>query len=186
MTDAPDTTAADAAAPGGAAGSFVSRIVVAMNSDATVPRVTTLALRFYLASAIFLEVKNKIGPKWAGWLDWMPTDLVENAHHDLGFYQIFLAAIVEPHARVFAGLVAFGELGVCIALFLGGMTRLAAAVGIFLTMNYALLNAAGTPLSVSNDCALLVGFLVVLLTAPGRVLGVDAYLSKRWPRSILW
>jgi uncharacterized membrane protein YphA (DoxX/SURF4 family) len=182
-----DSGVADAHRPRGhTARGVLARIGVAMHGDVTVPRVTTLPLRLYLASAFILEVKNKIGPgKWTAWLEWMPTDITDQVQHVAGFYRPFLTAIVLPHATLFGALVALGEAGVSIALLIGGLTRLAAAVGILLTANYALLN--GTSLTaVSNDRALLVGFIVVLLTAPGRVFGVDAYLARRWPRSILW
>jgi uncharacterized membrane protein YphA (DoxX/SURF4 family) len=126
-----DSGTADVHPSGHTARGVLARIGIVMDSDATVPRVTTLPLRLYLASAFILEVKNKIGPgKWTAWLEWMPTDIADQVQHVAGFYRLFLTAIVLPHATLFGALVALGEAGVSIALLIGGLTRLAAAVGI--------------------------------------------------------
>lgn len=164
----------------------MSPLEAVMATDVTVPRGTTLLLRLYLGAAFLNEVRHKVGVgTWTDWLKWMPGDISNHAQHGTGIYDAFLTVVVVPHGTLFAALVALGELGVVIAMLLGAGTRLGAAVGILLTTNYALLN--GTSLTaVSNDRALLVGFIVVLLTAPGRVLGLDAYLARRWPRFPLW
>jgi uncharacterized membrane protein YphA (DoxX/SURF4 family) len=176
-------TVADAA---GSSSTVMSPLSSVMAMHGTVPRIVALPLRLYLASAFLMEVRHKVAPgKWTGWIQWMPTHILHHVQHNTGLYSDFLASIVVPHGALFAALVALGELGVTISLLLGLTTRLGAAVGILLTMNYALLNGTSLP-SVSNDRALLVGFIVVLLAAPGRVLGLDAYLARRWPRVILW
>jgi thiosulfate dehydrogenase [quinone] large subunit len=157
-----------------------------MATHATVPRSTTLLLRLYLGTAFLNEARHKVGPgEWAGWISWMPGFIAQHVQHDTGHYIAFLQSVVVPHGVLFAGLVAIGETAVGAAMLLGVTTRFAAVIGILLTTNYALLN--GTSLTdVSNDRALLVGFIVVLLTAPGRVFGIDAYLARRWPRAICW
>jgi uncharacterized membrane protein YphA (DoxX/SURF4 family) len=170
----------------GSRSSVMSRLNSVMAMHATMPRITALPLRLYLGSAFLSEVRHKIGPgTWTGWLHWMPAHILRHVQHDTGLYRDLLASIVLPHGTLFAALVALGELGVAISLLLGLATRLGVAVGILLTVNYALLNGTSL-LDVSNDRALLVGFIVVLLTAPGRVLGFDAYLARRWPRAPFW
>ncbi len=157
-----------------------------MATHATVPRSTTLLLRLYLGTAFLNEARHKVGPgTWGGWISWMPGFIAQHVQHGTGLYIAFLRSVVVPHGALFAGLVAIGETAVGMAMLLGLTTRFAGAVGIILTTNYALLN--GTSLTdVSNDRALLVGFIVVLLTAPGRVFGIDRYLARRWPRGIWW
>jgi thiosulfate dehydrogenase [quinone] large subunit len=164
----------------------VAGLTAAMAAHATVARSTTLLLRLYLGSAFLNEARHKIGPgTWSGFITWMPTFIAQHVQHGTGPYIAFLRDVVVPHGALFAALVAIGETAVGIAMLLGVTTRAAAAVGIILTTNYMLLN--GTSLTdVSNDRALLVGFIVVLLTAPGRVFGIDKYLARRWPRAILW
>jgi len=168
------------------AGAGLSGLASVIGTHATVARSTTLLLRLYLGTAFLNEARHKVGPgTWAGWISWMPGFIAQHVQHGTGPYIAFLQSIVVPHGVLFAGLVAIGETAVGSAMVLGLTTRLAAAVGIILTANYALLN--GTSLTdVSNDRALLVGFIVVLLTAPGRVLGIDTYLARRWPRVIVW
>jgi uncharacterized membrane protein YphA (DoxX/SURF4 family) len=187
MTSTATAPAADVApSQVGAVARFLSSIAVATGGGSTMPRATTVALRVYLGVAVLLEVRHKIGPKhWSGWITWMPGFLGGHVQHHPGWYSSFLGAVVLPHATLFAALVALGELGVSISLLAGVATRLGAAVGILLTTNYVLLNGTGFS-DVSNDRALLVGFLVVLLAASGRTCGVDMYLAKRWPRVWLW
>lgn len=164
----------------------VPGLTAAMATHATVARSTTLLLRLYLGSAFLNEARHKIGPgTWSGWITWMPTFIAQHVQQGTGPYTVFLRDVVVPHGDLFAALVAIGETAVGTAMLLGATTRAAAVVGIMLTTNYMLLN--GTRFTdVSNDRALLVGFIVVLLTAPGRVFGVDTYLARRWPRVILW
>jgi len=38
----------------------------------------------------------------------------------------------------------------------------------------------------SEDAAVFFSALVCLLGAAGRVLGIDAYLARRWPQVLLW
>jgi len=62
------------------------------------------------------------------------------AGNPIGWYRDFLQTTVLPHAEVFATLQTIGEVVVGVGLLLGIMTRLAAAVGLFLALNYGLAN----------------------------------------------
>jgi uncharacterized membrane protein YphA (DoxX/SURF4 family) len=115
----------------------------------------------------------------------MPGYVKDAVPHTVWFYQPMLTRVVLPHAALFAGVVAVGELVVGAALFLGVGTRGATALGALLTINYFLLNGLRV-VDVGNDLALMVGCVVVLLSAAGRTFGIDAYLARRWPAVLLW
>lgn len=97
-------------------------------------------------------------------------------------YKAFLQAVVLPHVSVFAPLVIAGELIVGITMLLGFATRAGAVVGIVLLSNYFL--SKGLPIwaSSSNDIPDIVLCILVLMSAAGRVFGVDQYLVQRFPR----
>jgi hypothetical protein len=64
------------------------------------------------------------------------------------------------------------------------MTRVGAAVAMFLFLNYMLAEGRRSP--DSEDAAVFFIALVVFLGRAGRVWGIDAYLAKRWPKSPFW
>ena len=82
-------------------------------------------------------------------------------------------------------MVRWGELLVGIALVLGLGTRFAAAVGIFMNLNF-LLAQGESLIGPSNNAAFIFAQLVVLLGAAGRSFGIDFYLGRKWPRAPLW
>ena len=101
-------------------------------------------------------------------------------------YQQFLQHVVIPHATIFSYLVILGELTAGISLLLGLGTRVGSAVAMFLFLNFLFAKGRLFWSPDSEDAAVFFSALVCLLGAAGRVWGVDAYLAKRWPRSILW
>jgi hypothetical protein len=70
-------------------------------------------------------------------------------------------------------------------MLLGLTTRLASVVSIFLLLNYlfAKPSVIGIP---GIDTADIVLSIVVLVTAAGRVFGIDHFLHRRFPRVPLW
>ncbi len=70
-------------------------------------------------------------------------------------------------------------------MLLGCTTRLAAMVSIFMLLNYwfATSSVTGIP---GLDTADLVLSIIVLVTAAGRVFGLDQLLHRRWRRVPLW
>jgi uncharacterized membrane protein YphA (DoxX/SURF4 family) len=101
------------------------------------------------------------------------------------WYRPFLSSIVLPHLELFTRLVLIGELYVGFALLLGLTTRLAALVSIFMLLNYLFAKSSITGIP-GLDTADLVLSLIVLVTAAGRVLGLDHFLYRRFPRVPLW
>jgi NADH dehydrogenase len=89
-----------------------------------------------------------------------------------------MTSVVLPHATLFAGLVATGEVAVGTCLILGLGTRIAAPIGAFLTLNYFLLKG-GALWSVSNDVAFVVGLLGLAITGGGRAFSLAALIAPR-------
>jgi thiosulfate dehydrogenase [quinone] large subunit len=96
------------------------------------------------------------------------------------FYVPFLRAVVLPHAHGFAYLISFGELLVGAALLAGLFSRLAAFGGLLLVFNFLL--ARGDGIGVNGTMPFVVMTLTLMLTGPGRSLGLDAALRGRLPR----
>ena len=93
-------------------------------------------------------------------------------------------AFVARHASVTAPLQAISELGFGVALVTGTAGRLvaAAAAGFLFTLWLSELGTAWI-------WELLVPTIVaaaLALTRPGRTWGVDALLSRRWPKPPIW
>src|SRR5437868_13887724 len=91
-----------------------------------------------------------------------------------------------PHSTLFSYLVMTGEAIAAVSLLTGTMTRVGAAVALFLFLNYMLAKGRMFWAPDSQDAGVFFIALVVFLGRAGRVWGVDAYLAKRWPKSLLW
>jgi thiosulfate dehydrogenase [quinone] large subunit len=101
-------------------------------------------------------------------------------------YLHFVQNVVIPHATLFSYLVMTGEAVAALSLLTGTMTRIGAAIAMFLFLNYMFAKGRMFWSPDSEDAAVFFIALVVFLGRAGRVWGVDAYLAKRWPRSSLW
>jgi thiosulfate dehydrogenase (quinone) large subunit len=97
-----------------------------------------------------------------------------------GLYAPFLRGVVLPHAHVFAILVSCGELLVGAALLAGLFSRFAAAAGLLLTLNFML--GHGDGIGANNTAPWVFMMLTLMLTSPGRTLGLDAALRGKVPR----
>jgi len=135
--------------------------------------------RLYLAATYLLSDHGSGTPGE------MQQLLTSWSHKGRLWYQPFLTAVAAPHADLFTKLVLAGELYVGIAMLLGLTTRLASVVSIFVLLNYlfAKPSVIGIP---GIDTADIVLSIVVLVTAAGRVFGIDQFLHRRFPRVPLW
>jgi uncharacterized membrane protein YphA (DoxX/SURF4 family) len=141
-----------------------------------------------------------IGLLWLGSLRWkLPPDFIpttgrglmdwlqlEVQHAAFGFYGDFVEAIVIPNFTLFAWLIFLLELLIGLSLLTGTWTRLGAVLGLLMSINLGigLLEVPGEwPWSYMM---LAMWHGVFLVTAPGRVLGVDAWLRKRLPAGSFW
>lgn len=103
-----------------------------------------------------------------------------NAENSPAFYQNFVEAVVIPHRGLFAGLVAYGELLIGIALILGLATRYASIAGALLVANFWLAKGQGVLDGSNHDVVWLVIFLVLALIPAGKIAGLDDGLSDRF------
>ena len=101
-------------------------------------------------------------------------------------YLHFVQQAVIPHASLFSYLVMTGEAFAAISLLTATLTRLGAAVAGFIFLNYMLAKGRIFWSPDSEDGALIIITLLLFFGRAGRVFGVDRYLAKRWPNSILW
>lgn len=113
--------------------------------------------------------------------DWIGRQIGDVANLDLySWYKSFLLNYVVPHHELFGNLVMFGEFLVGACLLLGFFTRVAAAVGLFLMLNYMFgpgMAQGGAPLAQQQTFA--VCMILFLLSNPGRVLGLDGLIFRR-------
>lgn len=96
------------------------------------------------------------------------------------FYRSFVEAVVIPNKALFAGLVAYGEFAVGLALILGLATRYASVAGALLVGNFWLAKGQGVLEGANHDVVWLVIFLVLALVPAGRIAGLDGGLSDRY------
>jgi thiosulfate dehydrogenase (quinone) large subunit len=105
------------------------------------------------------------------------------------FWKSFLETVVAPRAEVFGWAFALGELAVGIGLIVGLFTRVAAGGGIALMILVLLGSGRGEP-GATWDMWVTAGLtakfallLLVLLFAvnPGKIWGLDGWISKRRP-----
>jgi uncharacterized membrane protein YphA (DoxX/SURF4 family) len=94
-----------------------------------------------------------------------------------GPYADFLAEAVLPNSGIFAQLVTLGELGAGVSLTLGLFTRLGAATGMLLVLNFMLMRGVGG-VEASIDRIFFVACAICLLTGAGRVWGMDGPLRR--------
>jgi len=101
-------------------------------------------------------------------------------------YLDFVQQVVIPHVNLFSYLVMTGEAFAAISLLTGTLTRLGAALAGFLFLNYMLAKGRIFWSPDSEDGALIVITLLLFFGRAVRIFGIDSYLAKRWPKSLLW
>lgn len=94
------------------------------------------------------------------------------------FYRPFLTGVVLPNATTFALLVALGEWVVGLSLTVGLLTRLGAAIGIVLAVNYLFLKGTVSILRGDDTWLYVVSFVSFFLGAAGRIWGLDARVGR--------
>lgn len=133
------------------------------------------------------SLRWKLPPDFApaagrGLMDWL---LLEVQHPAFDFYANFVESTIIPNFALFAPLIFLAELLVGLGLLTGTLTRLVSFVGLMMSINLGigLLEVPGEwPWSYAM---LAMWHGTFLITAAGRVWGVDAWLRKRWPR-VAW
>ncbi len=104
-------------------------------------------------------------------------------HH---WYYDFLTQYVLPNAHLIGVLVTVGELAAGALLAIGLANRLAGLLVAFMTFNYLMATQhIGLVFQLENSSFILAGILI-MLSAPGRAMGIDWFLYRAFPKSILW
>jgi thiosulfate dehydrogenase (quinone) large subunit len=139
-----------------------------------------LPLRLFAGWVFLMEALGKLTSGWVptgklavivgGWL---------REGKPYSFYAPFLRDVVLPHAHGFSLTIVGGELLVGSALLAGLFSRWASLGGLFLTLNYLL--ARGDGLGPNPTAPFLFIFVTLMLTQPGRALGIDAALRGKVP-----
>jgi uncharacterized membrane protein YphA (DoxX/SURF4 family) len=149
-----------------------------------VPRSLLALLRIYLGVILLITVFGKLtrDTPFSGEM----LGFLRAMHNTSPWYQHFLQRVVIPNASLFSDLVMAGELAAGISLLTGTVTRLGAAIAMFLFLNYMLAKGRWFWSPDSEDAAVFFIAFVVLIGRAGRVAGVDGYLAKRWPNAPFW
>jgi uncharacterized membrane protein YphA (DoxX/SURF4 family) len=120
------------------------------------------------------------------WLTVMPKIVARQASENpLGFYKQFLEGTVLPHSNVFAQLTAWGETVVGLGLTLGLLTGLASLAGLVLVVNYGLATQWMSPGQQGFHLVLFFLMLAFLVSRAGRTWGLDGWIARQRPRSLL-
>ena len=110
--------------------------------------------------------------------DWIGRQIGDLATIDLyPWYKKFLVDYVVPHHELFGYFVMTGEILVGACLVLGLLTRLGACVGLFLVINYYLgIGVARGGATLAQQQTFIVCLIIIILSNPGRTLGLDGLL----------
>jgi len=150
-------------------------------SSPVVPLIYLLPLRLWVGASFVIAGRFKIiQGAWGG--DYAPMveeHVVENLDKAFDFYRPFLESVVLPNTATFAILVGWGELLFGLSIFLGLFTRLGAAVGIFVVLNFTF--SEGWPIWLpGGDPGYIWTMLTLLVCGAGRIWGVDQILRNKW------
>ncbi len=152
----------------------------------TVPRFLIVILRVYLGVILIVTNTGKLfrddpfSTEMLGFLRGVATRRASAP------YLHFLQQVVIPNAKLFSYLIMTGEAVAAISLLTGTMTRLGAAIAMVLFLNYMFAKGRLFWSPDSEDAAVFFIALIVFLGRAGRAWGIDRYLAKRWPKSLLW
>ena len=135
-----------------------------------------------------LSLRWKLPPDFTpahgrGLMDWF---LLEVQHPAFDFYGQWVEMTVIPNFLFFAWLVFLAELGTGLSLLTGTLTRLGAFIGLLMSLNLGigLLDVPGEwPWSYMM---MIMWHGVFVVTAAGRVFGMDALLHKKLQRRNPW
>lgn len=146
-----------------------------------VPLAAFVPLRLLFGAIMLLEGWGKLR---GGWLH--GTALLNTLNRWVSEgkpYPFFMPMIdtAQAHPKIFGTLVTAGELVVGASMLLGLLSRFCSFLGAVMVFSFAF--GAGQGLAPPGN-AILMGsvFVIFMLVAPGRVLGIDQLLRARVPR----
>jgi thiosulfate dehydrogenase [quinone] large subunit len=142
------------------------------------PNVALLVARLYAGQFLLQTGLGKLSRGFLGGGVLMPQLERFLAGTPYAWYRAWLVNVVIPHEHVFAVLTSLGETLVGVALLVGALTRVSAAVGIFMVGNF--LFAKGWANSAANlDKTFIALLLVVLIGGAGQYWGLDGWWNRR-------
>lgn len=113
--------------------------------------------------------------------DWITRQIGDLEKVEIySWYKAFLTDVVIPNRELFGYLVTSGEILVGLCLVLGLLTRFSSIVGLFMLLNYYFgpgMARGGS--SLAQQQTFIVALVVILLSNPGRTLGLDGLLFKK-------
>ncbi len=139
------------------------------------------ALRIYLGLFWLIYGTSKLDSFWLRANGQFRETIADMATHTSGPYHDFVQAIVLPHALLFAYLIAVGETLCGISLTLGLLTRIGAAGGMFLSLNYWLAGGQyshGRWSVISLEAIIFFISLLVLVLPTNSVWSLDALVKR--------
>lgn len=107
--------------------------------------------------------------------------VTRNLDSSFPFYRPFLESVILPSKELFASLVAWGELAIGLALFLGLATRYAAFIGAFMVLNFWFAKGSSVFAGSNHDFVWFVILIVLGFIPAGKIAGLDDGLSDRLP-----
>jgi thiosulfate dehydrogenase (quinone) large subunit len=120
------------------------------------------------------------------WLEVMPKIVTRQASENpIAWYKHFLETTVLPNSNLFAQLTAWGETVVGIGITLGLLTGVASLIGLVLVANYGLATQWMSPGQQGFHLVLLFLMLAFFFARAGRTWGLDGWLARRRPGSLL-
>jgi len=137
-------------------------------------------LRVYIGYYLLYQGIRKFLRDFPG-SDWVSRQIGDLDKVELySWYESFLRDVVIPNRQLFGQLVTWGEILVGACLLAGFLTRFSSVVGLFMLVNYFLgPGMARGGASMGQIQTFIVALLIILLSNPGRTLGVDSFLFKR-------
>jgi uncharacterized membrane protein YphA (DoxX/SURF4 family) len=118
-----------------------------------------------------------------GLMEWLQLEV---QHAAFPVYGRLVAAVIIPNFTAFAWIIFLAELLVGLSLLTGTLTRLGAAAGLLMSLNLGIGLLAVPGEWPWSYVMMAMWHGVFLVTAAGRVLGVDAWLRSRWLVSSHW
>jgi len=109
-----------------------------------------------------------------------------NTENDpFAWHRAFIEGFVIPNADWFSQLVAYGELAIGLSLLTGCLVRIASGFAALENLNiYLAVADSNAELALHRLYILL--HVVFVITAAGRLLGLDAWLHRKFPRTPLF
>jgi len=115
--------------------------------------------------------------------DWIGTQIGDlNKVEIYDWYKSFLVDVVVPNKELFGSLVMWGEILVGACILVGLLTRWSAVVGLFMLVNYFFgPGMARGGASLAQQQTFIVALVMIILSNPGRTLGLDALMFRKEP-----